>query len=51
MRDTGPDEAKYSIEATLDKFLDDDSTMAPAGTKARKVVDPSATAQGEPVTN
>jgi hypothetical protein len=51
MRDTGPDEAKYSIEATLDKFLDDDSTMAPAGTKAQKVVDPSATAQGEPVTN
>ena len=51
MRDTGPDEAKYSIEATLDKFLDDDSTIGTADTKARKVVEPTAAAQSEPVTN
>jgi Chlorophyllase enzyme len=51
MRDTGPDEAKYSIEATLDKFLDDDSTIGTADTKARKVVGPTAAAQSEPVTN
>ena len=28
MRDTGPDEAKSSIQAMLDKFLDDDSDLA-----------------------
>ena len=27
MRDTGPDEAKESIEGMLDKFLDDDSPL------------------------
>ena len=33
MRDTGPDEAKTSIQDTLDKFLDDDSPLKPVHTK------------------
>jgi Chlorophyllase enzyme len=33
MRDTGPDEAKSSIQALLDKFLDDDSALAPVATQ------------------
>jgi len=33
MRDTGPDEAKLSIQGMLDKFLDDDSPLRPADTK------------------
>jgi len=33
MRDTGPDEAKASIQGTLDKFLEDDSPPRPAGAK------------------
>jgi pimeloyl-ACP methyl ester carboxylesterase len=33
MRDTGPDEAKVSIQGMLDKFLDDDSPLRPADTK------------------
>ena len=33
MRDTGPDEAKASIQGTLDKFLEDDSPLRPAGAK------------------
>ena len=31
MRDTGPDEAKASIQGMLDKFLDDDSPLQPGG--------------------
>jgi hypothetical protein len=31
MRDTGPDEAKASIQGILDKFLEDDSPLRPAG--------------------
>ena len=34
MRDTGPDEAKASIQGMLDKFLDDDSPLRPVETKA-----------------
>jgi len=34
MRDTGPDEAKASIQGMLDKFLDDDSPLRPADIKA-----------------
>jgi alpha/beta hydrolase fold len=34
MRDTGPDEAKESIEGMLDKFLEDDSPLRPADVKA-----------------
>src|SRR6195256_6605097 len=32
MRDTGPDEAKASIQGMLDKFLDDDSPLKPVDT-------------------
>ncbi len=34
MRDTGPDEAKASIQDMLDKFLDDDSPLRPVDIKA-----------------
>ena len=34
MRDTGPDEAKASIQGMLDKFLEDDSKLTPVETKA-----------------
>jgi hypothetical protein len=33
MRDTGPDEAKASIQNMLDRFLDDDSPLRPVVTK------------------
>jgi hypothetical protein len=33
MRDTGPDEAKTSIQDMVDKFLDDDSPLRPVDTK------------------
>jgi len=33
MRDTGPDEAKASIQGMVDKFLDDDSPLRPVITK------------------
>jgi pimeloyl-ACP methyl ester carboxylesterase len=32
MRDTGPDEAKASIQSMVDKFLDDDSPLSPVTT-------------------
>src|SRR5580700_7978017 len=34
MRDTGPDEAKATIQGMLDKFLDDDSPLRPVDIKA-----------------
>jgi len=34
MRDTGPDEAKASIQGMLDKFIEDDSPLRPVDTKA-----------------
>ncbi|MGO8910657.1 MAG: alpha/beta fold hydrolase [Bradyrhizobium sp.] len=34
MRDTGPDEAKASIQGMLDKFLDDESPLRPVDVKA-----------------
>ena len=34
MRDTGPDEAKASIQGMLDKFIADDSPLKPVETKA-----------------
>ena len=34
MRDTGPDEAKASIQGMLDKFLEDDSPLRPVEIKA-----------------
>jgi pimeloyl-ACP methyl ester carboxylesterase len=33
MRDTGPDEAKASIQGMIDKFLDDDSPLRPVEIK------------------
>ena len=33
MRDTGPDEAKASIQGMLDKFIEDDSPLRPVDTK------------------
>ena len=45
MRDTGPDEAKPSIQDMVDKFLDDESPLRPVDTK----VPPSMTDAG-PVT-
>ena len=33
MRDTGPDQAKVSIEGMLDKFIEDDTPLRPAETK------------------
>jgi hypothetical protein len=41
MRDTGPDEAKSSIQALLDKFLDDDSALAPVDTQRPKASEPA----------
>jgi pimeloyl-ACP methyl ester carboxylesterase len=39
MRDTGPDEAKASIEDMLDKFLADDSPLRPVETKTPVMTD------------
>ena len=38
MRDTGPDEAKASIQDMVDKFLDDDSPLAPVDTSSPKMM-------------
>jgi hypothetical protein len=52
MRDTGPDEAKASIQGTLDKFLDDDSPLRPVETKAPPAMtDPGPVAPYVPVKN
>jgi pimeloyl-ACP methyl ester carboxylesterase len=50
MRDTGPDQAKASIQGTLDKFLDDDSPLRPVETKAPPAMtDPGPVAPYVPV--
>jgi len=51
MRDTGPEEAKSSIQAMLDKFLgDNDSDLAPVETKANPVLaDPGPVAPYAPI--
>jgi hypothetical protein len=33
MRDTGPDQAKFSIQGMLDKFLEEDSPLKPVDTR------------------
>jgi pimeloyl-ACP methyl ester carboxylesterase len=38
MRDTGPEQAKASIQAMLDKFLDDDSPLKPVETNSPKLM-------------
>lgn len=51
MSDRGPDGVKLKIQALLDKFLDDDSVLAPVDTKAPKIAEPKAMARNAPVTN
>jgi len=53
MRDTGPDEAKASIQDMLDKFIADDSQLQPvdATTKAPVLTDPGPVALYAPVKN
>jgi hypothetical protein len=53
MRDTGPDEAKASIQDMLDKFIADDSQLQPVDTttKAPVLTDPGPVALYAPVKN
>jgi hypothetical protein len=51
MRDTGPDEAKASIQGMLDKFLDDDSPLKPVDTNTLKITEPGPVALYAPVKN
>jgi hypothetical protein len=52
MRDTGPDEAKESIQGMLDKFIDDESPLRPVETKAPPVMtDAGPAAPYAPVQN
>jgi pimeloyl-ACP methyl ester carboxylesterase len=51
MRDTGPEEAKASIQGMLDKFLDDDSPLKPVETNMPKITDPGPVALYAPVKN
>jgi pimeloyl-ACP methyl ester carboxylesterase len=49
MRDTGPDEAKASIQGMLDKFLDDDSPLKPVETTTPIMTDAGPVAPYAPV--
>jgi hypothetical protein len=50
MRDTGPDEAKASIQGMLDKFLDNESPLRPVETKAiPEMTDPGPVAPYAPL--
>src|ERR1700720_2394547 len=49
MRDTGPDEAKASIQGMLEKFLDDDSPLKSVETKAPETKAPPAMTEPGPV--
>jgi hypothetical protein len=50
MRDTGPDEAKASIQGMLDKFLDDENPLRPVETKALpEMTDPGPVAPYMPL--
>jgi hypothetical protein len=52
MRDTGPDQAKASIQDMLDKFLVDDSPLKPVETKTPPpMIDPGPVALYGPVKN
>jgi hypothetical protein len=59
MRDTGPDEAKESIQNQLDTFLDDDSPLKPVVTKTPLMTDagpvapfvPTGSTKPEPLQN
>ena len=50
MRDTGPDEAKESIQNMLDKFIADDSPLKPAASKLPLMTDAGPVAPFVPVT-
>ncbi len=49
MRDTGPDEAKASIQGMLDKFLDDDSPLKPIEATTPVMTDAGPVAPYAPV--
>jgi alpha/beta hydrolase fold len=51
MRDTGPEEAKATIQGMLDKFLDDDSPLKPVQTDMPKITEPGPVALYVPVKN
>lgn len=51
MSDRGPDNVKESIQATLDKFLGDDSKLAPVDTRKIAVPKPGPVAQVAPPVN
>jgi hypothetical protein len=52
MRDTGPDEAKSSIQTMVDQFLDTtDSDLAPVDTKAPQPVAPGLISLNAPAKN
>lgn len=48
MSDRGPEAAKTKIEGMLDKFLDDDSVLAPVDTTKPKIAEPGPVAQYAP---
>lgn len=45
MSDRGPDSVKQKIEGMLDKYLDDDSVLAPVDTRKPKIANPGPVAQ------
>jgi alpha/beta hydrolase fold len=49
MRDTGPEEAKESIQGMLDKFLEDDAPVGPADVKPNVVTEVGPVAPFAPV--
>jgi hypothetical protein len=51
MRDTGPDEAKSSIEGMLNKFIEDDSPLKPVDSSMPKITEPGPVALYAPVRN
>jgi pimeloyl-ACP methyl ester carboxylesterase len=51
MRDTGPEQAKESIQSMLDKFLDDDSPLKPVQTDMPKITEPGPVALYAPIKN
>jgi pimeloyl-ACP methyl ester carboxylesterase len=51
MRDTGPEQAKESIQGMLDKFLDDDSPLKPVQTDMPKITEPGPVALYAPIKN
>jgi hypothetical protein len=51
MSDRGPDEVKEKIQGLLDKFLDEDSVLAPVDTKSPKITEQPELARLVPVVN